>query len=214
MRLLVTDLRNGLLLSPPNRIRHSEQSAPSQVPVTSMAAKLDQERFVMSKRIPLTQGKVATVDDADFDWLNRHKWCHRSTPYSSYAVREIRQDSKAKQLGMHRAIMRPPVGMEVDHRNGDGLDNRKSNLRICTHKQNIRNSRKRAKASSRYKGVSWHKHSRAWRAYIKTRGKQFHIGLFDNEQDAAHAYNVAAHKLFGQFAHLNLIEKGANNGLP
>ena len=102
----------------------------------------------MSRTIPLTQGKAAIVDDEEFGRLNRHKWCYRSTPYTGYAVREIWRDGKAKQLGMHRAIMRPPVDMEVDHRNGDGLDNRKLNLRICAHKQNIRNSRKRAKASS------------------------------------------------------------------
>jgi len=157
----------------------------------------------MTKTIPLTQGKVTLVDDEDFEWLNQWKWYHDK----GYAARETASRGKPqrKRIAMHRLIVDPPPGMETDHRNGDGLDNRRCNLRTCTHKQNSANSGKSASASSRYKGVSWHRQNRKWQSFIGVNGRRKYLGCFRSEEQAARAYNRAALILFGEFARLNSI---------
>lgn len=108
---------------------------------------------------------------------------------------------------MHRLILGTSVGMEVDHVNGDGRDNRRVNLRLATHSQNMANQRKRRDGiSSRYKGV-WYerRRKRPWRAKIKVRGRQVNLGYFETEEEAAYAYNLAALEHFGGFARLNEI---------
>ena len=99
--------------------------------------------------------------------------------------------------------MNAPDGMEVDHINGNGLDNRKANLRLCTRAQNQMNSIKRTGKSSIFKGVSWHKNAWKWRANIKINQKDIHIGYFDTELEAAEAYDIEAIRLFGSFAKTN-----------
>jgi hypothetical protein len=103
----------------------------------------------------------------------------------------------------------------VDHINGNGLDNRKSNLRICTHQQNCENSRKRKKSFSKYKGVYWSKNAKKWVAQITIDGKSKHLGYFELEEDAAAAYDKAAVKYFGEFACLNFRRKASPpSGVP
>ncbi len=161
--------------------------------------------------MPLTKGRFALVDDADFEWLNQWKWgCH----VMGYAVRTeqvSKINGKRKQIGvfMHRQISMPGDGLEIDHINGNKLDNRRENLRVCTRSDNGRNRQKFSSATtSVYKGVYWAKTRNRWYAGIKYNGKSRHLGSFKNEDDAAKAYNIAAINLFGEFACLNVL---ANN---
>ncbi|GAJ01158.1 unnamed protein product [marine sediment metagenome] len=159
----------------------------------------------MTKVIALTQGKVALVDDADFEWLNQWKWYAFKDPRVYYARRNSYENGKVCTIQMHRAILNPPLGSDSDHINGNGLDNRRTNLRVCTHAENCQNRRKPTGCSSRYKGVSWRKRTRKWRAYIWINGRQKQLGCFDEEEEAARAYNKEALEQFREFAQLNVI---------
>lgn len=151
------------------------------------------------KTINLTKGQFCMVDDEDYDFLNSIKW---------YAEKRSRSGDKFcaanGPLGkMHRLIMKCPSDMEVDHRDGNPLNNQKSNLRICTHKQNCQNKGKSRKGSSMFHGVYWLKINKKWNARIKPDRKPIHLGCFESEIDAAQAYDEGAKKYFGEFAHLN-----------
>jgi len=147
----------------------------------------------MSKIIPLTQGKVAIVDDEDYEYLNQFKWYARKHRNTFYAARNIYRNGKQTVLSMHTAVMGRKKGLEIDHINGNGLDNRRSNLRFVTHRQNLQN-RHTAK-TSKYPGVNWSKIAHKWRAYIEINGKQIHLGYFNNEYEAYLAYQKAVEKL-------------------
>lgn len=111
-----------------------------------------------------------------------------------------------KKVGyLHRIIMNAPDDMDVDHKDGNTLDCRKSNLRVCAHVGNMCNTTKRADNTSGYKGVSWHKQRSKWAAQIHVKGKHISLGLHEDDKDAARAYNDAAIKYFGEFARLNDI---------
>lgn len=162
------------------------------------------------REIPLTHGKVAIVDDEDYDLVKGHTWHARKNKDSGifYAGTVIIKKGTRRNMLMHRLIINPPSGMKVDHKNHDGLDNRRENLRVCTQSQNCANRRKRKNCSSRYKGVSFSKPKGKWQAYSKQFGKEgkiIHIGYFLTEQEAAAAYNEKALEHFGEFAHLNKI---------
>ncbi len=151
------------------------------------------------KEIKLTQCKVALVDDNDFAWLNQWKWFAAKNKHNWHAQR-----GRAPSLLMHRLILNPPEGYQCDHINGDGLNNQRSNLRICTNSQNQQN-RIHVRGTSCFKGVYWYKPNRKWRSLICLDGKHISLGCFDFEIAAAEAYNEAALKYFGQFARLNNI---------
>lgn len=159
----------------------------------------------MSKLIPLSKGQFAIVDDEDYDWLTRWKWrirIKKDRPNIFYVIRS----AKNGPISMHRTILPDiPAGMEIDHINGNPLDNRRSNLRICTHRQNACN-RKKMSQTSQYKGVTWNKRSSKWQAQVMSHQKMFYLGLFTSEFDAAKAYDAAARKHFGEFARLNFPE--------
>ena len=159
----------------------------------------------MTKSIPLTKGRVAIVDDDDFAYLNQWRWKFNSR----YAVRTSGGISHWKTISMHRVIMNAPDGMEVDHINGEELDNRKENLRICTRSENVRNVGKYRNNTSGFKGVSFdaEKVTRKWRALIQVDKKLISLGRYATPEEAARVYDEAAKKYHGKFAQLNFPEK-------
>lgn len=163
------------------------------------------------REITLTQGKIALVDDEDYDELIKYSWCAHKNKYGWYAVRGIRVDCKNYLIRMHRQILRADRNVKVDHRDGNRLNNQKTNLRLATSSQNQQNRIiKRSGCSSKFKGVCWQKNRRKWIAYISDGEKRIngwsklrHLGYFVNEEDAARAYDEAAKISFGEFAAVN-----------
>lgn len=162
----------------------------------------------MARWIPLTQGKYAIVDDEDYEWLNQWKWCVQKD-YSLkkeryYAVRGARSGEK---ILMHRFILGVPQDKQTDHRNHNGLDNRRENIRMCCGSENQFNAMKDTtshSSTSKYKGVSWNIQRQKWQAQICKNRQAIHLGQFDDEINAAKAYDRKAKELFGDFAYLNL----------
>jgi hypothetical protein len=161
------------------------------------------DRFGDYCKIPLTHSKFAKVDPQDYIWLSQFRWHCKANSNATYAVRTITVAGKSKRIYMHRLIMDTPPHLVCDHINHDGLDNRKGNLRNCTIKENNANARSAKGASSEYKGVTYSKRKKKWSVYIKKDGRQFNLGCFNNEAEAAKTYDAAAIKLHGEFAHLN-----------
>lgn len=157
-----------------------------------------------SKKIPLTQGKFAIVDENKYEELSKYKWQALKNGNTYYARRCDYVNGETKIIYMHRQILGAKQGEEVDHVNHNGLDNRVCNVRKCTRSQNSQNRKPQKKENtSKYKGVNWQKRDCLWQAQIKKNGTTIHIGSFNNEIDAATAYDVKAKELFGEFAHLN-----------
>ena len=155
------------------------------------------------KEIELTRGKVALVDAADFDELSKYKWHARVQTYTG--LFRAKRHGNPLEIDMARQIMNCPRGLEVDHINGDLLDNRKCNLRICTHSENMRNRKLQKNNMSGYRGVSMVFPSRKYTAQIYNKRKKIHLGTFDTAEDAARAYNSAALTCYGDFAKLNKV---------
>lgn len=149
------------------------------------------------KKIPLTQGKFALVDDMDFLELVQYKWCFNK----GYAVRGRPKRDGGGMILMHRAILNTPEGMDSDHRDANKLNNQRYNLRICTNGQNQQNQDKYKNNKSGYKGVNWDR-SR-WRARIGVGGKKIELGRFFCLIKAVECYNEAAKTYHGEFARLN-----------
>lgn len=155
--------------------------------------------------IPLTRGYFMTVGTIDVD-LNKNKWHVAPDKRTFYALRTVKIDGKRKSISAHRVIMARILGRElnrneqVDHVNGDGLDNRRGNLRLAESCQNTRNSRLRIDNSSGYKGVSWKKSSQRWVARIMKDKRMIHLGYFDDPAEAYAVYCAAAFELHGEFA--------------
>lgn len=156
------------------------------------------------KQIPLTRGKFALVDDEDYDWLNQWKWCAWPRRKTWYAVRTVHGVGRAtRRVYMHCAILNVPKGTLTDHSNGNGLDNRRSNIRTCDAKQNSRNRRLANNNKSGFKGVSWKAAKRKWVATITVDGNCYYLGSFTCVLKAAKIYDAAAKVKFGDFAYLN-----------
>ena len=157
------------------------------------------------KQIPLTQGKYAIVDNADYEWLNQWKWCAEKIGNIYYAVRTIKINGKNIPQLMHRLILGliKGDGKLTDHHNHNGLDNRLENLRICNNSQNHHNQLPQKDCISKYKGVGWFKRDKKWCARICMNRKHYHIGYFDTETKAAKAYDKKALELFGEYACIN-----------
>lgn len=153
-------------------------------------------------KVKLTQNKYALVDDDDFLKISQFKWCYVSYGKTGYARR---MDKNGKTIRMHHMILPFNSGFMVDHINMNGLDNRKSNLRLVTKSQNMMNGGVRKNSTSGYKGVCWNKRFNYWVVNIWKDYKQIHIGSFHNKKEAAKAYNEAAKKYHGEYARLNII---------
>jgi hypothetical protein len=151
------------------------------------------------KEILLTQGKYSLVDDGDYERVSKHKWCAWWSGWAWYAERR----SSGKIVYMHRFIMGAETGLEVDHKNRNGLDNRQENLRICTSSQNKHNTGQHSDNKSGYKGVCWVTRDKRWKAQIKFDGRNMSLGHYKNIIDAAKAYDAKAREVFGEFAYLN-----------
>ena len=157
------------------------------------------------KEILLTKVKVALVDQDEFEWLSNWKW---SCTSHGYACRGTTGRGGVKNTYyMHREIINAKDGQDVDHINGNRLDNRKANLRLCNRSENMMNSSGISDRSSSFKGVHWNKKQERWVAQISENKKVRHLGSFEDETEAAKAYDQSARKAHGEFAKLNFPEK-------
>lgn len=163
------------------------------------------------KKIELTQGKFALVDDSDFEWLNQWKW--HALKYANsrtfYAARTVylgggQKHFKTTSIQMHRLINNTPSGKFTDHANGNGLDNQRHNIRTATRSQNKMNSVIHKNNTSGYRGVSWNKTAKKWVAQIMVRGKVNMLGYFTIREEAGDAYNKKAKESFGIFYNTQL----------
>lgn len=157
------------------------------------------------KQIPLSQGLVAIVDDDCPDEVVLHKWCVAFDRWGKcYAVRtSIGSDGSRKTERMHRLIAGADPGVQVDHIDGNGLNNQRCNLRICLGAENARNRKLSKNSASGLKGVGWHKRSKKWQARIAVGGRRVCLGLFASLSEAAEAYDRAAVEMHGEFAQTN-----------
>jgi len=162
--------------------------------------------------IPLTRGKSTTVDVIDAN-LADVLWTAKPDSYTIYAHRhEPCGNGKRKTIRLHRVILALMLkrdlltGEEVDHIDGNGLNNTRKNLRLATKAQNMANSRKRSDNTSGFKGVCWYEHKGKWRAYISVSGKKMHLGYFTSKEAAYAAYCTAAEKYHGEFANDGTVQ--------
>lgn len=153
-------------------------------------------------RVPLTRGKYALIDSADAAYVGQWNWCAwvgRDRKW--YAVRTEHHGARSRTVRMHRVLLGdPPVEMDVDHRNGDSLNNRRSNIRLATRAQNAMNQRRSRVNTSGYKGVSWYARHGQWGVRIVVGGRTHFLGLYRDPAEAHAAYCEAAVRLHGEFA--------------
>ena len=138
------------------------------------------------------------IDDEDKDRVMEYNWCLAGHGYVRCTSRKL------NNIKLHRFIMNPPIGVEVDHINHDRLDNRKSELRLCTHQQNSFNERLSKNNTSGFKGVSWRKDTNNWVAYIHYNRRKLHLGNFKVKQEAVKARLDKEQELFGEFGGINV----------
>jgi hypothetical protein len=168
------------------------------------------------RRIYLGEGRFTIVEPRDFYWVNKFHWGLKGNSERSYAIRLVStSDNNVKYLSLHRAIMGSPKGLLVDHKNRNRLDNRRANLRIATNSQNQFNkSKTRRKTASRFVGVTFVKSIGRWRAQIMLDRKNIFLGNFENETEAAKAYDSAAIKYHGEFARFNFPDLPQSSPRP
>lgn len=193
-----------------NRKRHCPSCKCAELEAVPEPPPVDGARWIR-----LTKGHFALVDEADYDEVNRWSWYSRPAPHGNYAAHWgviPGHRNRAKNIFLHHFLM--GVRQRVDHINGNGLDNRRANLRLCTHAQNMMNRRKFKNSTSKYKGVSIWKNKRGeasgWTVNLYANRKQVHLGIFSDEIEAARAYDTAAKKHFGEFARLNFPDEPTN----
>jgi hypothetical protein len=149
-----------------------------------------------SKIIPLTQGKYALVDEEDYEKVNEYHWTFKKNKKQEYAING--------NTRLHRFILNESNPKNIiDHKNGNGLDNRKNNIRAATINENNFNTKLRVNSKIAYKGVTFNEKSKKYRSRIQFNKKGIHIGCFYNVLEAARAYDAKAEELFGEFANLN-----------
>jgi len=160
------------------------------------------------KLIELSQGYFAKVDDKNYEMLMSYpKWFAVKHHGNIYAKCNITlKNGKRTTLKMHRVIMNAKPGQIVDHCNGDGLDNQERNLRIVNSQKNCTNRKPHTGTSSKYKGVSYHKGHNKWQANICVNYQNIYLGIYETEEEAAIAYDIAAKKYFREYARLNFPE--------
>ena len=158
-------------------------------------------------KLNIGDGFFSEIDSSDFELVSKYSWRVLKSYKKSkffYVATTSYELGKRRHIVMHRLLMgvlnKP--GKQVDHINGNGLDNRRSNLRICSQSQNMMN-RKKHTSSSKFKGVSWNKERKRWSSQIKLRGKQTHLGYFNCEKEAAEVYDNSANRMFGEYALTN-----------
>lgn len=158
----------------------------------------------MPKELKLSKGYVTIVDDDAPAGIVGAKWCALENGWGKvYAMRTASAGGKTQTLLLHRVVAGASAGQYVDHINGDSLDNRRENLRVCTNSQNAMNRGKQVNNRSGFKGVSWNKKAGCWQAWIQVRGKRMWLGDFADKRDAAAAYDRAAREMHQDFACVN-----------
>ncbi len=156
------------------------------------------------REVPLSQGKVALVDDEDFARVSQYRW-HAKAPrpasyrHSWYAFRNV----GGRHLSLHAFILQPSAGLIVDHIDGNGLQNCRFNLRLASFSENGQNTRKFSGCSSPYKGVCWNNEKQKFQVRLSVNGRVVHLGWFTDEIEGANHYDFAAAQCFGPFARLN-----------
>lgn len=156
--------------------------------------------------VPLTRGEFALVDGDDYERVSMHAWQMLRGSKRTYAVGRFYENRTSRMIPMHRFLLNAPPEFEVDHINMNGLDNRKANLRLATHRQQKFNTVKRTNTTSKYKGVSAHRDR--WTAVVMIDGVRHRCGRHATQEAAAKAYDAKARELFGPFARLNFPEYG------
>lgn len=162
------------------------------------------------KEILLTQGKVALVSDEDYEELSKYKWQTQRTSSKNiyYATRSVRVGTnKYKIIRMHREILDTPEGFVTDHIDGNGLNNQRENLRICTQAQNTYNRRQNKNNTSGYKGVYWYRTSNKWAALISINKKMKYLGMYLTKEEAYKVYCEAVKNYYGEFNNLRPIKE-------
>lgn len=155
-------------------------------------------------RIYFNSEEYFLIDAADLEYVSARTWFYGKRGYPvSHTSRKSLYGHKTEPL--HKYLLHPPQGVDIDHISGDKLDNRKSNLRFCSHQQNMFNQKRRSTNSTGYSGVSYSKNAGKYEAYINRDGRKIHLGLFMSAEEAAIVRNNAAQKLYGEYARLNTV---------